>query len=572
MKKNIAIILLFSFLVSCSNPQIEETSNTWNLEKNTEKEIYTVWLKENNFVNVYWNIVNSTLKVISPNISGKISYLNCEPGKKVNPNTLIASISPNFDWQAYQNSSIQVNTLIEQIRQLNEVKTITNNSIDSQKRQILLQKDELKNSKENISNNFWTDETWLKNQLKIVEDSIKLLKQNQKETEEEIKNNEITLKKNIFNSVLKASKLLDETFSISEANSSSNYNFRDFLGSGNNLLKQEVTTKWKEVLTFIEQNDENLSKLSNQEISKKLNDFSIIFKNASEVTKNSLAWLRFPQSQIDALFSGFLGHSDGFITLKNNLEKIENSKQTTKTNFDMKLKELEWKVSSLKTEKLNLKNKENSIWISEKNIDEQIQNLEETRKAKMKDIDLQIIAAENNLKTTGINLESENLYAEVSWTVKQKVIKADWSQVQIWTSICEIIPDSGSLKLEIYSPEKIELGTKFNFYKNKSQIGNGTIIAEYPERNAQTQNYIYEWQINFWELKQWEYLDVKILKESNEDEIWVPITYISPKLDWYYTKKLLNWEAISQKVIIWNMNNWEIQIISGLKKWDVLEK
>jgi hypothetical protein len=48
------------------------------------------------------------------------------------------------------------------------------------------------------------------------------------------------------------------------------------------------------------------------------------------------------------------------------------------------------------------------------------------------------------------------------------------------------------LKLEIYSPEKIELGTKFNFYKNKSQIGNGTIIAEYPERNAQTQNYIYE--------------------------------------------------------------------------------
>jgi hypothetical protein len=40
--------------------------------------------------------------------------------------------------------------------------------------------------------------------------------------------------------------------------------------------------------------------------------------------------------------------------------------------------------------------------------------LEETRKAKMKDIDLQILAAENNLKTAGINLESENLYAEVS--------------------------------------------------------------------------------------------------------------------------------------------------------------
>lgn len=568
MRKIISIWLMIIILASCWANAIEETKI---IEKDIEKQTYEVWLKENNFINIYWNIVNSTTKIINPNISGKISYLFCEPWTKVSKNTLIASIEPNFDWQIYQNNSIQANTIINQIQKLNEIKEITKQNFESQKRQIELKKDELENSEKNIFENIWDEKSWLKNQIKIIDESINLLEKNKKEAEEDIKNQEINLKKNIYNTILKSSKKLDETFWISDKTSNSSY--ENYLWAKNNLLKEEVKNKAKEIIKFTSKNNESLDKLTQEDISKKLDNFSNILKDASDVVKDSLAtnWT-FNQVFIDSLFAELLNYSDGLINFKNNLEKLENSKKSVKTNFEIRLKDLEAKKSSLFSEETNLENKKDNINISGKNINEQLINLEETKKAKLKEIDLQILQAEQNLKSVWISLKSENLYAETSGIIKTKIIKADWSQVQVWSPICEIIPDKNSLKLEIYSPERLKIWDKFNYYKNSKQIWNWEIIAEYPEKNPQTQNFIYEWKINFWELKQWEYLDIKILKQSKEDEIWIDLKYISPKLDWYYVNKIIDWKTVEQKVEIWNMNNWEIKIISGLEKWDILEK
>ena len=87
MKKILCLLLLLTILTSCTKEAISDIP-----EEKSETQKYTVWLKENNFVNIYWNIVNSTLKVIAPNISGKVTTLNCEPWKKVWAKTLIATI------------------------------------------------------------------------------------------------------------------------------------------------------------------------------------------------------------------------------------------------------------------------------------------------------------------------------------------------------------------------------------------------------------------------------------------------------------------------------------------------
>ena len=129
MKKTLTFLILISFLASCK--QKEEIIIP---EEKSETQKYTVWLKENNFINIYWNIVNSTLKVIAPNISGKVTTLNCEPWKKVWAKTLIATISPNYDWPAYQNSAIQNQALIEQIQKLNDIKSFTIENFESQKK------------------------------------------------------------------------------------------------------------------------------------------------------------------------------------------------------------------------------------------------------------------------------------------------------------------------------------------------------------------------------------------------------------------------------------------------------
>ena len=534
MKKILCLLLLLTILTSCKKEAISDIP-----EEKSETQKYTVWLKENNFVNIYWNIVNSTLKVIAPNISGKVTTLNCEPWKKVWAKTLIATISPNYDWPAYQNSAVQNQALIEQIQKLNDIKSFTIENFESQKKQILLKKEELANSRTNISENIWDEKSWIKN----------------------------------HNTLTKASKKLDEVYTISDKNNHSNNDLKNYIWAKNNMLKYELVEKSKEFINFVEKTDENLSSIKDEELAKKINEYSLIMKQAWDVIKDSLASNNeLPQQLIDANFAEFMWYSDWLLTIKNNLEKLLNAKESTKTNFDLKLKELESKKSTLSSEQTNLKNKENTIDISEKNIDEQLDTLEETKKTKLKEIDLQILSAEQSLKATDINLKSENLYAETSWTIKTKVAKAEGTQVQIWTPLCEIIPDNNSLKLEIFSPERLNIWDKFNFYKKWTQIWTGTIISEYPTKTEKTQNFIYEWKIDFKDLKAWEYLDIKVLRQTSENEIWIDINFVSPKLDWYYVKKLVDWQVINQKVEIWNMNNWEIQINSWLKKWDILEK
>ena len=257
MKKILCLLLLLMILTSCWKKVIEEIP-----EVKAEKTTYQVWVKEENFLNIYWNIVNSTSKIINPNISWKITFLSCEPWKKVWPQTLITSISPNEDWQAFQNSSIQANSIIDQIKKLNEIKQVTIDTFEVQKKQINLQREELANSRANISENIWNDSAWIQNQLKILNDSIDLLKKNQAEAENEIENQTKTLKKNIYNSLIKASKRIDETFWITDKNINFSSNYEIYLWAGNNIWKSEVKNSWKTFIEFVDKLDENLKDLS----------------------------------------------------------------------------------------------------------------------------------------------------------------------------------------------------------------------------------------------------------------------------------------------------------------------
>ena len=253
----------------------------------------------------------------------------------------------------------------------------------------MLKKEELANSRTNISENIWDEKSWIKNQEKIIDDSIALLKQNNKEAEDDIKSQIANLRKNTYNTLTKASKKLDEVYTISDKNNHSNNDLKNYIWAKNNMLKYELVEKSKEFINFVEKTDENLSS---------------IMKQAWDVIKDSLASNNeLPQQLIDANFAEFMWYSDWLLTIKNNLEKLLNAKESTKTNFDLKLKELESKKSTLSSEQTNLKNKENTIDISEKNIDEQLDTLEETKKTKLKEIDLQILSAERRDSSSNLN-------------------------------------------------------------------------------------------------------------------------------------------------------------------------
>ena len=63
------------------------------------------------------------------------------------------------------------------------------------------------------------------------------------------------------------------------------------------------------------------------------------------------------------------------------------------------------------------------------------------------------------------------------------------------------------------------------------------------------------------------------MREIENNEIWISLSLIKPRLDWYYVNIVdENWEVTEQKIEVWNINNWEIRVISGLEKWDILSE
>ena len=59
----------------------------------------------------------------------------------------------------------------------------------------------------------------------------------------------------------------------------------------------------------------------------------------------------------------------------------------------------------------------------------------------------------------------------------------------------------------------------------------GVILYELPYKDQMTQNYIYEIPrvSNF--LKDQERVAIQFTKETNNDEIWIPLEYVSPRIE-----------------------------------------
>jgi hypothetical protein len=113
---------------------------------------------------------------------------------------------------------------------------------------------------------------------------------------------------------------------------------------------------------------------------------------------------------------------------------------------------------------------------------------------------------------------------------------------------------------------------EFEYYKDEELLWIGTIVSVSPVRNSITQNYTYEWEVNFLDFKEWDYLDIKVITEVSENEVWIPLKYVSPKLDWYYTNIVTNEWIETRKIEVWKMNNWEIMIKTWLEFWDTLQQ
>ena len=193
------------------------------------------------------------------------------------------------------------------------------------------------------------------------------------------------------------------------------------------------------------------------------------------------------ESTITALYKEFMSYSDWLINLKWSFENLENSKESTILSFDAQIKELEQAKSQINTQESNLNSNTQTIKNNEQSLEEKILNINDAKESSIKELEIKILSISQAINQINITFNENIIYAWISGIVKSKNSNL-WNSIWIWSPICTISPNENWLKLEIYSPEKLEVWQKFNYYKDSKLIWEWKIISESPIKNQITQN------------------------------------------------------------------------------------
>jgi len=585
-KKLIIFIALIFILSSCWD--IEEEKIVIN-EKITCESPYQIWTIDKTNLKLKWVIVSDDIKTVSSPMAWTVDYLNCNAGKTVYKNTLIAKVSPDFNNPNITNLSIQKSSLISQKTNLESLKTTTINNLDSQisdiKSQIILLKNNVKLTQEswNLSKlDLEKQIEGLEDNYKSLEKNLKLLNETKINSLEKIEISKKTTYSNILNLVKDNLLKIDETFWITTENKRLNDKYEDYLWKKNTILLREIKTN------FIKLNSEDIKKMSETELSLFLEKLINLNNEVQKSVKASIENVYFSKTQIDLFYNLFLNYSKNINDLKNAWDSISNSIELTNRNFDTQISSLENQIKTTETNLENLKtNKTWSVNTSNKlqlsNLDAQLKtlntnlnNLISNKKTQLLNLDNQILQINQNIASLNTNLQSRNIYAKINWTIKQK-ISSNWNNVWLNSPLCQIIPNTKSTKIKIFSPIELNLWDKllFNFNSEKYEIIIENVLIY---KDPATQNYVYESN----------YLDKKYFKDGEilslefksplsqpfpqgekgvlENKIIkVPLSYIRNKIDWNFVKaKTASW-ITEVKVELWDINGSIVEIEKGIE-------
>lgn len=585
MKKIFILSMILFTLVSCG--EIEE-----NNENITGKIIwcdssYKIWEISKSALKLKWVVINDDLKTISSPMAWIVDTLNCDAWKKVDYNTLIAKINPDFNNPNIINLSIQKWSLVNQKINLESIKSTTIISFDNQisdlKEQIIITEKNIELTKKSSGlnkNDLEKQILSLETTLTSLNSSLILSKKSKIEALDKINISWESLFTNV-NSLWSDNLLkIDEIFGITSDNKNLNDKYEDYISVKDREILIEVKSE------FIRLNNifKNIEDISIAEVSDFLKDLVSLNESSRNAIKESIININFPQTQIDSLYLVFLTYGNNLSEVKNNWDSIENSRSSTTTIFDTQILSLQNQIDTTTTSLDNLKtNKLDSVdvWLdlqlstfdsALKTLNSNLSNLLSTKQSQVLNLDNQILQVEQSIDSLNTNLSSRNIYANIWWTIKQKT-SSTWNSVGINTPLCQISPESQSTKIKIYSPVELDIWDKLIFEFN-SELYEIKIENVLVYKDPITQNYIYE--SNY--LDQDFFKDGEILSLSFESTdnlesvieitdkiIKVPVSYIKNKIDWNFLKINSDSWVIEIKVELWDINWNFIEIEKGLE-------
>lgn len=606
MNKN-SLLLITLLLVSCGS-DIESDTDIVSSNTELKEETFIVWFWVKNIKKIEWQIIsNNTVTEVS-SINWNIELLNCENWEEINIWDLIAKITPDKNSQWVKNSITQLSSLNYQLSNTQSIKTTTINNFDTQLSSLISQKDSLyeqldylKNNLDSINAQKDLTSTDLTEQINLLNTTLENIKE-QKIVLENSKNedlNKVTssiknIKEQIYNSIYSDLLYVDELYWITDENDDKNDLFENYLAAKNSNIKSDIETSFNKL------NSISYKNLNNEDLYDYIIDLNELITLSYNWVNNSVESSTLTSTLISTYYSNLLWYSNSLVSLQTSFDSLLKSITSIENSYKSQILNMTNSISSTESNLDNLKNNKwesTLIWIdiNISNAKSQISNLENSiitiennilslnddKKIQINNLDNQILTLEQSISSLNINLTPLYIYSKVNWIISNKLVNT-WNNIWVNSPICEIIPSNlNNYKLKIYSSEKLTDDINITVFKDNIELFTFTKMNLLPSIDTVTQNYIYERILN-WEygnLGNWDKVDVFIENMLSDnisdlnDNIEIPLNYITPKLSWKYVKiKSSSWAIVNTEVITWRVNLPNIEIIWGLEKWQILIK
>ncbi len=538
---------------------------------------------------------------------GMITYLDCEEGRVIHKWDLIAKVKPDYASPATQIAINAQNSLLAQKANLLGVIQNTVQSFDSQIDALEKQKVSLEEQIKILKNNLKKQETQKKltsgdlqsqldsllKQLSGLQSNYQLLLQS-KESQLGYISSQIDSKLASLKVALDDFLLgVDKLFGISEDYVRYNDGLEIYLAAQQPSLKDDVSQLWLK----INRDFENRDNLNRDQKIQLIGEAWRLADLVIDALDESVAWPTFPQTQIDTMRANYVEASKNFHDARGGLKSLLDQYAATVSNFDSQLQSLQTQINSLKLNIENLKSnksKQALIWADiqintlqsqlkslESNLrqlNSQIKSLKNQKEIQLKNLQNQLQTLDKSLNDIGINLKTEDIVSSRDWVIKKRLVSA-WAIIGPGTPVCLIGLKDDKWKDKVVNfrfEGKLKVWDQVQIFGFGSWdlLGTGTVVVAYPYKDPLTRKFSYDVGAKFLDdFPEGEKFKIKVFWAQGEEKVvTIPLDFLKAKLGWYWVEKIDDWQIKQVPVVVWDIIDQKIQILSWVNIWDIIVK
>ncbi len=549
------------FIAGCWQKIDDTVLSTWSVQGFTTT--YTVGASQFFQTTMYGTVFADTIKNIVSNRWGMLDYINCQPWKQVSKNTIIAKITPNEGDLTYQNSAIQLSALEEQLSNLTTIFSLTEDTLAIQQTMLRDQYDNNSTLLANLDKTEWYTKSSLAYQEDLLDQQYETLKTSKNVDLDKMKTSISNTYKQYLIMIKDALKKVNDVFT------STNFTLSD----KDPTLKQEVLSEYSRLKTKISDT------MSASEFSAYLNDFSDFMTLVASSVNATTPSTNLPQSSsmwtsIDGLYTTFTTLATTFVWSKSAFDTLASSYDSLKNTYNSQIKTLDTNTDNFndntaESTKLQIDNQKASLQLAQKTLANQLDAADQNQSLQLMSLKNQLLTLQQNIAVLSNSLQWEVLYAWVEWIVKMRALGED-NKLAPNTLLCQITPtDASNTSIQIFSYQRLALGSKVAIADQWGQfLWTWIVLYEYPYKDPTTQNYIYEIPVVNFAVKENERVSITLSQSADKNDIWIPLQYISPRLEGNLVRKKI-WSWIQNIYVnLGDINGEYVQIISGLNIWD----